>query len=103
VSPDHPDECTYRIAFRDESHILCGLPFENIDKFIFHVGAECMTNAVDRIIPFLMYLFYTDQKMIETIADLEFSSAEAFFSWLFEMDYSITHAMELIYAIIKEK
>jgi len=103
VSPDHPDECTYRIAFRDESHILCGLPFENIDKFIFHVGAECMTNAVDRIIPFLMYLFYTDQKMIETVADLEFSSAEAFFSWLFEMDYSITHAMELIYAIIKEK
>ncbi len=101
LSLDHLENCTYRITFNDEAHILCGLPFENLDKFVYHLGTECFTNARDRLVPYLMYMYYMEQQMIEKIVDKEFTSASSFFEWLFQMEFSVTHAMELLYELDK--
>lgn len=84
-------------------HFFCGLPYENLGNILFHRGEECTTQAGDRLIPFLMYQYQTNRKLVEDKADMEFSSTQHYYSWIYEKQYGITHGMELIYKILENE
>jgi superfamily II DNA or RNA helicase len=83
-------------------HQACGLPLDNLSNITFHVGMDCNSVASDSFIPLLMYLFQTQRQLIRDKAQREFSSDLEYFTWIYAMEYGITHGMDLYYKIFKK-